>query len=61
MDQAIAAPARCHMLTLITHIQIYQDDHLWKNSLKYAVAVVVQLMAPLLPLVLHLHRGQHTA
>ena len=61
MDQAIAAPARCHMLTSIKYIQLYQDDHLWKDSLKYAVAVVVQLMAPLLPLPLHLHRGQHTA
>ena len=50
----------CKMSTSITYIQIYQDDHLWKDSLKYAVAVVVQLMAPLLPLLLHLHRGQHT-
>ena len=51
----------CNMSTLITYVQIFQDDHLWKDSLKYAVAVVVQLMASLLPLLLHLHRGQHTA
>ena len=51
----------CKISTSITYIQLYQDDHLWKDSLKYAVAVVVQLMAPLLPLRLHLHRGQHTA